>query len=146
MKQSVNVQILRERKGLCFWGKKILKTLTGKYIKTFYLPGLRSWEMCLSTFVKYNVIENHHCMKQGSKKRSNNAQWHHLPSMYITITWKQSSKYPGFHQNVMIKHSQQRPCPGGSAFVLGRISLKKMECDCNKKPWLALSFLLISLL
>lgn len=67
MKQSVNVQILRERKGLCFWEKKILKTLTGKYIKTFYLPGLRSWEMCLSTFVKYNVIENHTAWSKGAK-------------------------------------------------------------------------------
>lgn len=67
MKQSVNVQILRERKGLCFWEKKILKTLTRKYIKTFYLPGLRSWEMCLSTFVKYNVIENHTAWSKGAK-------------------------------------------------------------------------------
>lgn len=48
-----------ERAQGCVCLKKILKMLTGKYIKTFYLPGLRSWEMRLSTFVKYNVIENH---------------------------------------------------------------------------------------
>lgn len=45
----------------------------------------------------------------------------------------------------MITHPQQRLCPEGPAFVLSRVYLKKMECDCNKKPRLALSLPLIRL-
>lgn len=46
----------------------------------------------------------------------------------------------------MIKHPQQRLCPEGPAFVLSRVYLKKMECDCNKKLGLAVSLQLIRLL
>lgn len=67
MKQSVKIQILREHKGLCFEKKNPKNVNWEIHKKTFYLPGLRSWEMCLSTFVKYNVIENHTAWGNGAK-------------------------------------------------------------------------------